>query len=112
VCVLPTTPLRDVVVAMTKTRNGAACIVDEQGALVGFFSDGDFRRTMLQDSRAIDAPVASVMTRNPTTIRAQQLAEEAVQLMRRSSRKFSQLPVLDAAGRLVGLLDDDELLNL
>lgn len=112
VCVLPTTPLRDVVVAMTTTRNGAACIVDEQGALVGFFSDGDFRRTMLRDSRAIDAPVASVMTRNPTTIRAQQLAEEAVQLMRRSTRKFSQLPVLNEAGRLVGLLDDDELLNL
>ncbi len=110
--VLPETLLRDVVVAMTQTRNGAACIVDAHGTLVGFFSDGDFRRAILHDSRAIDAPVASVMTRNPTTIRAQQLAEEAVQLMRRSTRKFSQLPVLDAAGQLVGLLDDDELLNL
>jgi len=112
VCVPPSTPLRDVVVAMTKTRNGAACVVDGKGALLGFFTDGDFRRTILHDSRAIDAPVGAVMTRNPTTIRAHQLAEDAIQLMRRSTRKFSQLPVLDEHDRLVGLLDDDELLNV
>jgi arabinose-5-phosphate isomerase len=112
VCLPPCTPLRDVIVAMTKTRNGAACIVDNSGALVGFFTDGDFRRAILHDSRAIDAAVGDVMTRNPTTIRANQLAEDAIQIMGRGTRKFSQLPVLDEQGRLVGLLDDDELLNL
>ncbi len=110
--VTPDTPVRDVIVAMTHTRNGAACIVDESGALTGFFTDGDFRRTILKNPEAINHPVGEVMTRNPTTISANQLAVDAARLMRTSSRKFSQLPVLDDHGNLVGLLDDDELLNL
>ncbi len=110
--VTPDTPVREVVVAMTHTRNGAACIVDGGGALAGFFTDGDFRRTILHNPDAITRPVGEVMTVNPTTISADQLAVDAARLMRSSSKKFSQLPVLDAGGNLVGLLDDDELLNL
>ena len=106
------TPLRDVVVAMTHTRNGAACVVDDQGRLIGFFTDGDFRRAILANSSAIDRPVEDVMTKNPRTINAARLAEEAAHLMRSSSKKFSQLPVLDDNETLVGLLDDDELVNL
>jgi arabinose-5-phosphate isomerase len=112
VTVLPETSLRDVIFAMTKTRNGAACIVNAGGDLVGFFTDGDFRRTILADSRAIDRPVGDVMCANPTTIHAGRLAVEAARMMRSGPRKFSQLPVLDDDNRLVGLLDDDELLNL
>jgi len=110
--VTPDTPVRDVIVAMTQTRNGAACIVDENGALAGFFTDGDFRRTILKNPEAINRPVGEVMTVKPATIGASQLAVDAARMMRTSSRKFSQLPVLDENGTLVGLLDDDELLNL
>ncbi len=106
------TKVRDVIIAMTETRNGAACIVDDEGRIIGFFSDGDFRRTILEDSGVIDQPVGNVMVKHPTTIRANRLAVEAAQIMRSGPRKFSQLPVLDENGLLVGLLDDDELLNL
>ncbi|MCX7848364.1 MAG: KpsF/GutQ family sugar-phosphate isomerase [bacterium] len=110
--VTPDTPVRDVIVAMTHTRNGAACIVNETGTLVGFFTDGDFRRTILKNPDAINRPVGEVMTVNPMTISANQLAVDAARFMRTSPRKISQLPVLDDAGNLVGLLDDDELINL
>jgi len=112
VTVHPDASLRDVILAMTETRNGAACVVDTHGALVGFFTDGDFRRTILRDSSAIDRPVSEVMSANPTTIHCGRLAVEAARMMRSGPRKFSQLPVLDDDDRLVGLLDDDELLNL
>lgn len=110
--VTPDTLIREVIVAMTHTRNGAACVVDERGALAGFFTDGDFRRTILKNPEAINQPVGQYMTVKPTTISANQLAVDAARLMRTSSQKFSQLPVLDDNGNLVGLLDDDELLNL
>jgi len=110
--VSPETIVRDVIVAMTETKNGAACIVDENDYVIGFFSDGDFRRNILKNSSLINEPVSNVMSINPTTISAERLAIEAAQIMRSGKAKFSQLPVLDDNNRLIGLLDDDELLNL
>ncbi len=110
--VSPETIVRDVIVAMTETRNGAACIVDENDSLAGFFSDGDFRRNILKNSAVINEPVSNVMSKNPTTISFDRLAIEAAQIMRSGKTKFSQLPVLDDNNHLIGLLDDDELLNL
>ena len=108
----PQTKVRDVIIAMTETKNGAACIVDENDYVIGFFSDGDFRRNILKNSALIDEPVSNVMSENPTTIGAERLAIEAAQIMRSGKTKFSQLPVLDDNNQLIGLLDDDELLNL
>ena len=110
--VSPQTKVRDVIIAMTETKNGAACIVDENDYVIGFFSDGDFRRNILKNSALINEPVSNVMSKDPTTIGAERLAIEAAQIMRSGKAKFSQLPVLDDNNRLVGLLDDDELLGL
>jgi len=110
--VSPQTKVRDVIIAMTETKNGAACIVDENDYVIGFFSDGDFRRNILKNSALINEPVSNVMSKDPTTISAERLAIEAAQIMRSGKSKFSQLPVLDDDNRLIGLLDDDELLNL
>jgi arabinose-5-phosphate isomerase len=110
--VAPETTVREVVIALTQTRNGAACIVDADGNLAGVFTDGDFRRAILNDCQAIEQPVSRFMTRNPVAILEGKLAVEAARLMREGSRKISQLPVVDDRGRLLGLLDDDELLNL
>ena len=110
--VSPETTVRDVIIAMTETRNGAACVVDENDCVIGFFSDGDFRRNILNNSTVINEPISNVMSKNPTTISFDRLAIEAAQIMRSGKIKFSQLPVLDNDNRLVGLLDDDELLNL
>jgi len=110
--VLPETILRDVVVEMTETRNGAACVVDCNDNILGFFSDGDFRRAIINESKAIEKAVEEVMVINPTTINENKLAVEAASIMRGGKIKFSQLPVLDDNGKLVGLLDDDELLGL
>ena len=110
--VSPDTIVRDVIIAMTETKNGAACIVDENNCVIGFFSDGDFRRNILKNSGLINEPVSNVMSKNPTTITENRLAIEAAQIMRSGKVKFSQLPVLDDNNHLTGLLDDDELLNL
>lgn len=110
--VSPDTIVRDVVVLMTKTKNGAACVVDETGKLVGFFTDGDFRRTMLRDPEAIMRPVSTVMIKEPRTINPGYLASEAAEIMGGSNKKFSQLPVVDENGQLLGMLDDDELIGM
>jgi arabinose-5-phosphate isomerase len=47
------------------------------------------------------------MTRGPRTIRPEALAVEAVEIMERT--KSTQLPVVDAEGRLVGALNIHDL---
>jgi len=90
-------------------RPGALAIVDDGGTLRGILTDGDFRRHVLKDRAAVDLPIERLMTADPTTIRVDQLAAEAWRAMRR--RNFDELPVVDGAGRYVGLLDVQDLLE-
>jgi len=90
-------------------RPGAIAVVDATGTLRGIFTDGDLRRHVLRDRDALDLPIERLMTPNPTTVQADRLAAEAWREMRR--RSFDELPVVDAAGRYVGLLDVQDLLE-
>jgi acetoin utilization protein AcuB len=53
--------------------------------------------------------VGEVMTRNPVTIRDDEGIDEGLHLMR--ERKVRRLPVLNAAGNMVGILSDHDLLH-
>jgi arabinose-5-phosphate isomerase len=90
-------------------RPGALIIVDAQGLLAGLLTDGDVRRAVLRDTSFLDRPIDEVMTRRPRTIRADQLAAEAWHMMNQFN--FDELPVVDAAGRYLGLLDVQDLLE-
>lgn len=55
-----------------------------------------------------ELPVTDIMTTDVLTVTADTSVEEAVVLL--SRRGISGAPVVDPAGRLVGLLDDDDLI--
>ncbi len=103
----------ETLITMTQTpgRPGAALVVDEAGVLVGIFTDGDLRRLLQEGRREIlDAPVSAVMGRDPKSVQAEQLVEEAKRIMQES--KVDQVPVVDEAGHAVGLLDVQDLLEI
>lgn len=99
----------------TPGRPGCVSVVDDSGKLVGFYTHGDFCR---QSERAIVArstdfftsPIADHMTRSPLTITADRLAAEAMHVLRQ--KRIDQLPVVDAAGIPVGLVDVQDLLDV
>jgi arabinose-5-phosphate isomerase len=95
---------------MTRTpgRPGATSVVDRQGKLVGIFTDGDLRRLVESGRSDFSLPVGSVCGRKPKTVREDQQVREAAQILRLA--KVDQVPVLDAEGRPVGLLDVQDLL--
>lgn len=114
-------PLLEVldVMSATKGRPGAASLVDGQGRLTGFYTDGDFRRHMEKlvesgEARSVAAffgtSIGELMTRDPRTIGAERLAAEAMRVMR--ELKIDQLPVVDAERRPVGLIDVQDLLDV
>ncbi|MFZ5442978.1 MAG: KpsF/GutQ family sugar-phosphate isomerase [Myxococcota bacterium] len=105
-----TATLEEVVVVMTRTRGrpGAANVVDARGRLVGIFTDGDLRRLAEQHALELDTRIADVMIRRPRCIGPDELVLAAAAIMR--ERQIDQLPVVDAEGRAVGLLDVQDVL--
>jgi arabinose-5-phosphate isomerase len=102
---------------MTSTpgRPGAVLVVAADGCFAGFYTDGDLRRSLLRareqdDFEMLARPVDEVMTAAPVSVRPDQLVGEARRLLR--ERQIDQLPVVDADGRPVGLLDVQDLLAI
>ncbi len=95
----------------TARRPGAMVIVDEaSGRLVGLFTDGDLRRLILRDAGELDRPIREVMTRDPRTLGDRASVADAVRLVR--EHRSDEIPVVDAQGRPVGILDVQDLVAM
>jgi arabinose-5-phosphate isomerase len=92
-------------------RTGAVMIVDEAGMLAGIFTDSDLARLFeRRNDAAIDEPIGRVMTSRPTSIVAGTRLRDAAAIL--ESRRLSELPVIDAEGRAIGLVDIVDLVGL
>jgi arabinose-5-phosphate isomerase len=102
--------LRQALAALSgmRRRSGAMMLVDARGRLTGIFTDADLRR-LVESGRtdALDQPVRDVMTRSPKTVHVGATADDALQLINRYF--IEELPVVDDKGRLVGLIDVQDL---
>jgi arabinose-5-phosphate isomerase len=91
-------------------RTGAVMLVNASGTLTGFFTDSDLARLFeTRNDTAFDRPVAEVMTRDPMTVPPTARLRDAVALLR--GKKISELPVVDDAGKPVGLLDITDVIG-
>jgi arabinose-5-phosphate isomerase len=92
-------------------RTGAVMLTDADGRLCGLFTDSDLARLFEQrHDDALDRPIRQVMTADPITVPQGTRVADAVEVLR--LRKISELPVVDADGRPVGLLDITDVLGL
>jgi arabinose-5-phosphate isomerase len=102
--------LRETAAVMTRTegRPGAASVVDARGKLIGIFTDGDLRRLVQMGEVDFTRPVSTFMGKSPRTVGPDDLAQTGAEMLRNT--QIDQLPVVDADGRPVGLLDVQDLL--
>ena len=103
------TLLREALFAITRARAGSVSVVNSSGKLVGIFTDGDMRRHLREEPDLSKRKIGSLMTRRPVTITPDQLATEALRLLQ--EKKIDELPVVDSRGKLVGLLDVQDVLK-
>ena len=97
--------------ARSGRRTGAVILTHAEGGLSGLFTDSDLARLLEQRREAqLDRPIAEVMTRNPITVQPGLTLGEVVGLL--SVRKVSEVPVVDADNRPVGLIDITDVLPL
>jgi arabinose-5-phosphate isomerase len=100
----------EVMQAITKAGVGCACVVGEQGQLLGFISDGDLRRHILANPHLLDEPAESIMNRRPSTIEPELMATEALEVFQNWPKRGGELPVVEH-DRLIGLLQLKDLLR-
>ena len=98
------TSVRDLLPVITGKRLGCACVVDPDGGLRGFVSDGDVRRLLEDDTDPLSRSVDSFMTRSPRTVTPDVLARDALDAMESNEPgPITQLVVVEGS-RPVGVL--------
>ncbi len=107
-----TTPILDAIAAGDGRRAGAVLVVAADGSLAGIFTDADLRRKLTEygPGEWMREPVETVMTRNPVALPDSALVRDAVLLTR--ERRLDEIPVVDAQGRPIGVLDVQDLIAM
>ncbi|MCX6338361.1 MAG: KpsF/GutQ family sugar-phosphate isomerase [Candidatus Aureabacteria bacterium] len=107
--------IKEVLLAITNARAGAAAVVDRAGKLVGIFTDGDLRRAIETQTDVSMRLIREFMIHSPITISPDRLAVEALRVMRGENpkkRKIDELPVVNPRGMPVGMLDVVDLIGI
>ena len=101
-CVAPSTRMPDVIYEMSRKKLGVTAVVEGE-KLVGIISDGDLRRLLEKRGKDVmDLTAGEAMTQSPKTIGAGEFAATALALM--EEKKITSLMVVDAAGKLEGIV--------
>lgn len=105
------TKMTDVIYEMSRKKLGLTTVVDGD-KLLGVISDGDLRRQLEKHGRAstgktgskdvLELTAEECMTRSPKTIGPDEFAQTALSIM--EEKKITSLAVVDAAGKLHGIV--------
>ena len=98
--------IRQAMEALDRSTLQIALVIDGDDHLKGTVTDGDIRRGLLR-GLALETPVTQIMNPRPLVGRQSMTRTESLELLRRHS--LHHLPVLDPAGRLIGLESDVQL---
>ena len=104
--------IRDVLVSVARPgrRTGAVMLVDENGRLVGLFTDSDLARILERRQEAsLDQPISRVMNRRFSAIQSQARLTDALAIL--AQRKISELPVVSDDDRPLGLIDITDVVS-
>ena len=88
-------------------NTGATCAVVDLGEALGIVTDRDLRTRVVAGGLPFDAPVSEAMTAPAYTVAADRLGSEVwLDMLDRGVRHF---PVLSATGRVLGVVEDTDL---
>lgn len=95
-----TASIRTALEAIDRGAVDIALAVDAEQRLVGTVTDGDIRRAILRGA-SLSTPISTCMSRKFTAVDGRTTRAEVLDMMR--ARVFEQIPIVDDAGRVVGL---------
>ncbi|MGO9611937.1 MAG: SIS domain-containing protein [Dissulfurispiraceae bacterium] len=108
--VSPNAGMSEAVVEISSKRLGVAVVADSEKAVLGIITDGDLRRGIEKWGKALfDRKVEQVMTKNPKTIKENELAAKALSVMEKLS--ITCLVVPDDAEKAKGIIHLHDILK-
>jgi len=99
----PDTVVREVILAITQAKAGAAAVIDSDDSVVGIFADGDLRRGLQQDPNFLARPVGEVMTAGCTCVTGGMRVGEVLAMLK--EKRIGEAPVVDDDGKFLGMAD-------
>ena len=100
--------LNETLLVMTSGRLGLAVVVDDDGKVVGIFTDGDLRRKLAENTN-LTVEIQTLMTKTPKSVDQQMRASDALSLMNENA--ISQLLVLKDR-QLIGVISIHDILKV
>ena len=100
--VTPEATLAEALFVITKKGLGMTTIADQDGKLLGVFTDGDLRRAVEDRTDLQSTPLSEVMTSGARVVGEDLLAAEAISMMER--HQISTLVVVDETQRIEGVV--------
>ncbi len=106
----PEASLTEAVMEISSKRLGTTVIVDTDRKILGVITDGDVRRGIGKWGKAFfDMHAHDVMTRNPKTVSAHELAAKVLGIMEKHS--ITSLIVADEVNSIVGVIHLHDILK-
>jgi len=102
------TLLGEAIAKIDASGQQVALVLGPDDRLLGILTDGNIRRAILA-GKGLEVPVSAAMNVKPSTVAAYTPRDEMLTLMRRTA--IHQLPLIDDAGRVVGLVTLDDLIG-
>ncbi len=101
--------LSEVLLIISQKALGMAGVIDNDGKLLGIFTDGDLRRVLDDRIDIHKTKIRDIMTPNSITAKSEMLAAEVLTLMQK--HKISSLFVTDINGKPIGAINMQLLLQ-
>jgi len=101
--------LREVLLVISQKALGMAGVIDDNGKLLGIFTDGDLRRVLDHKIDIHQTRIQDIMTPNSITAKPEMLAAEVLTLMQK--HKISSLFVTEPNGKPIGAINMQLLLQ-
>lgn len=105
----PSETVKKAITLMRDNKIGACLVIDESIKLLGIITERDILNYIVGDEDALSARVDKYMTKNPQTIKANESAVVALQMM--SNGNFRNLPVVNMEDKPCGILSASDLMK-
>lgn len=99
-----------IIVKMTNKNLGAVCIIENK-KMIGIITEGDIRRALKDRQKFFEYKAEDIMTKKFTSVQANKMAIDAMELMENRNSKISVLPVFSGE-ELCGLVRIHDLLSV
>jgi CBS domain-containing protein len=110
ISVTPDTPVAEVARVIAQRRIGAVMVLDDRSGVLGIVSERDIVRALATRANGIEGQRAEdLMTREVVMVGPHTPVDAALRVM--DEHYFRHLPVVDAAGRLLGLVSVRDLVR-